>query len=835
MSRAGSWSALENSAARILELDKVLALVAEHALTLPGRQALLALHPASPEALAGLRVSLKETAACMVLVRECGPAPLSGIADLSPFLEKIRFPESWLSPRELLVVAATFAGLERVGAYRQQVSERVAGLFQPLAEAFDGIESFAPLSRLLESCIGGDEEILDGASLELEEIRRRIASTRQQIDSRLHAVLGDPELQSYIQDHLVTIRNQRYVLPLRTNFRGAIPGIIHDHSRSRQTFFVEPLESVSLNNHLALLLQDEKQEELNILRRIADRLRQAAPAVRLTLEKIFALDQLQAKALFGARIRAEAPELTATRGAGFSLRQARHPLLAATLPAARVVPVDIDFPATRYGLVISGANTGGKTVTLKTAGLIILMARCGLLLPVAADSRVPLFSQVLAAIGDGQDLSASLSTFSGHLLAVKAILEKADADSLVLLDELGVGTDPKEGAALAQAILHELKSRRTTFMVTTHYNDVKSYAYEEEGVSSVAVAFDPATMKPLYHLQYGVPGLSNALLIARNLGFSPGLIERARELVGESESRTATLAARLEKRLAHSERHEKELLALKQQARIAGQRQARLAAELEAEKEKIANQAREQVAALVREARQKFKVRLAELEAAKIDYETARQKLSSAAVVAPPPEISLGRWRGAFNQTRAEVEQLLPAVERERAEIDWSKLGVGARVMVAGQVKPAQVLALEKSGQRITVLLEGNLRVTLSPERILRHLPGPAPVTAVKISRAAGDLAEDQPGKARLGAAGVGRVLNLVGKRVEEAAELLPSFIDQAVLAGETQVEIIHGHGTGRLRQGVWEILLGLPWVGKCFHPEAAAGGAAITVVELKG
>ncbi|MBN2705380.1 MAG: hypothetical protein JXR89_02940, partial [Deltaproteobacteria bacterium] len=337
---AGSWSALESSAARILELDKVLALVAEHALTLAGRQALSALRPAPAEALDGLRVSLKETAACMVLVRECGPAPLRGIDDLNPFLEEIRFPESWLPPRELLVVAATLAGLEKVCEYRQEVSERAAGLFQPLAEVFAGIESFVPLLRLLESCIGSDEEILDGASLELQEIRRRISSTRQQIDSRLNAVLGDPKLQPYIQDHLVTIRNQRYVLPLRTNFRGAIPGIIHDHSRSRQTFFVEPLESVSLNNHLALLLQDEKQEELNILRRIADRLRQAAPTIRLTLEKVFALDQLQAKSLFGARIRAEAPVLTATRAAGFSLRRARHPLLAATLPAERVVPVD---------------------------------------------------------------------------------------------------------------------------------------------------------------------------------------------------------------------------------------------------------------------------------------------------------------------------------------------------------------------------------------------------------------------------------------------------------------------------------------------------------------
>ena len=828
----------EGQAVRILELDRVLALVAERACTASAKAAFLALEPAPATEASRLKEDLRETAAFMALIRECGAVPLAGVEDLNPFLEEIRFPESWLPPRELLVMACTFAALEGVRGYRDQAAERAADIYQPVASVFADIESFAPLKRLIESCINDEEEIRDNASLELKDIRRRISSSRRQISIQLNEILANPEFEPLIQDNLVTIRNQRYVLPLRTNFRSAIPGIIHDHSRTRQTCFVEPLESVSLNNNLALLLQDEKQEEINILRMLGDRLRQATPLIIETLSKVLALDQLQAKALFGEQIKASAPVLLESWEAGFFLKGARHPLLAASLEPGRVVSIDIEFPAGCCGLVISGANTGGKTVSLKTAGLIALMARCGLLLPVAPESRVPLFPMVLAAIGDEQNLAASLSTFSGHLLAVKAILEQADAYSLVLLDELGVGTDPKEGAALAQAVLVELKERRTSFMVTTHYNDVKSYAYEEEGVSSVAVAFDPATFQPLYHLQYGVPGLSNALLIARNLGFSQELVERARSLLDEGENRTTNLAAQLEKRLAHTANHEKELFHLKQQARIEGDRRQRLITELEIEKEKVQAGAREQVARLVKEARLKFKVRLTELEAAKAELEVAI-KVAGKAALKELPEVKVGKLRNAFNEARDEVYELLPKPVRAPAAVDYEKLAVGDRVLVAGQNKAVTIVAIDSSRKRLTVILDGNLRVTLTQEKISRHLPamadgaGSAEESSVKISNIAAPEGGFALGRGTLGVTGATRVLNLIGKRVDEAADLLTLFIDQAVVGGQLQVEIVHGHGTGRLRQGIHEILKTLPYVSNFFHPDAAAGGAAITIVEL--
>ena len=667
-------------------------------------------------------------------------------------------------------------------------------------------------------------------------------------------------MEPYIQENLITIRNQRYVVPLRTNFRGAIDGIIHDHSRSKQTFFVEPLNSVSLNNSLALLLQEEKQEEIAILKMIANRLREATPAINATLTKVFALDKLQAKARFAIKINASAPHLLESRDkSGFSLKDARHPLLAAAGNTAAVVAIDIEFPAGRYGLIISGANTGGKTVSLKTTGLIALMARCGLLLPVAKASRVPLFAKVLATIGDEQNLAASLSTFSGHLLAVKAILEIADARSLVLLDELGVGTDPKEGAALAQAILMELKNRRTIFLSTTHYNDVKAYAYEENGISSVAVAFDPKTFRPLYHLQYGVPGLSNALVIARTLGFSAELIEHARKLQDEGEVRTTSLASRLEKRLANTANHESELLKLKQQARIEKERAARLTTELENEKERIKTGAREQIAGIVKEARLKFKNRLSELEKSKEELDRARQRISeptAAGAISPEindiPQIQVGKLRGSFNQAAAEVAKLTPQQKSAPARIDFTRIKPDDRVIVSGQSKAATVIACEKDGRSFTVLLDGNLRIKLNASKIERHLPHDAKenrrnsaATTIKIRNVAGfdddggslvnsgDRRHSSSQNSGRGISGSTLVLNLIGKRVEEAVALMIPFIDQAVVGGQEQIELIHGHGTGRLRQGLHEALKSLPYVSNFFHPETIDGGAAITIVEL--
>ena len=833
-----------HQAETILELDRVLELVAAGAETRAGREALRALRPASaerPEKLTGeLTEELARVGAWMELVAELGPVPLGGVEDLRPFLEEIRPEESWLPPRELLIVAATLRAFARVGEYRRRALEEAPEKFAPVAGMVTEIEDFGPLVDLFESCISDEEELRDDASLELREIRRQIVATRSQIAARLQEILHDPELEPLVQDKLVTIRNQRYVLPLKNNFRQAIPGIIHDHSRTRQTCFVEPLESVALNNRLALLLEEERQEEINILKLLAARLREQSPAVNRSLEAVLQLDLLQAKARFGLAQRATIPELAADwRERGFALRAARHPLLVASLPAAAVVPIDIEFPPGRIGLVISGANTGGKTVSLKTTGLLCLMARCGLPLPVAADSRVPLFARVFAAIGDEQNLAASLSTFSGHLLAVRTILKEADANSLVLLDELGVGTDPREGAALARAVLVEFKQRQTLFLVTTHYNDVKAWAYEEEGVSSVAVAFDPENFRPLYHLQYGVPGLSNALKIAEKLGFPAAIVERARGLLGEAENRTVTLAARLEKRLARIDEHEKELFHLKQQVRIEAERARRLSAELQAEKEKISAAARQEVAGLVRRARERFRARLAELEAARREFQTAREELLAAGTkaAAGAPEVRVGRLRGLFNQARAEVEELLPEAAPQEEKVEFTRIAAGDRVVVAGRREPVPVVEVDSGRRRLTVLLEGNLRVTLGPEKVVRHLPdGPggkpeSEPSRVRISTLAGP--DERAGAGALGASGVVPVLNLVGKRVEEAADLLVPFLDQALLTGSRQVEIIHGHGTGRLRRGLHEFLRTQPQVSAFYHPDPAAGGAAITIVEL--
>jgi len=843
----------DRSAETALELDRVLELVAAGAATTAGRRAVLALRPrplAGAGAVAGLAAELGRVGAWMELVAEYGPLALAGIEDLRPLLELVRPEESWLPPRELLQVGATLRALSRVGDFRRRLEQEEPERFAAALELLAGCGDFSPLAGLLERALTEDEQLRDDASLELREIRQQIAATRQRIGESLQEILRDPGLEPLIQEKLVTIRNQRYVLPLKTNFRQAIPGIIHDHSRTRQTCFVEPLESVALNNRLALLREEERREEINILKLLAARLRAAAPALESSLARVFELDLLQARALFGRDQQAVVPELAADwRENGFCLQAARHPLLVAAPPPGGVVPIALEFPRGRLGLVISGANTGGKTASLKTMGLLVLMARCGLPLPVGPASRVPLFERVFAAIGDEQSLAASLSTFSGHLLALKRILAEADDRSLVLLDELGVGTDPGEGAALARAVLAELRNRGIVFLATTHYNEVKAWAWEEKEVSSVAVAFDPENFRPLYHLQYGVPGLSNALKIAENLGFPASVVDAARGLLGERENRTVSLAARLEKRLAKLAEHEKELFHLKQQARIEADRGRRLNAELAAAREKLNRTLREQVAEVVREARGRFKAKLDELEAARAEYEqvataAARRPQgegesgkSSEEEAAVAPGIRVGRLRGAFSEARAEVEKLLPAEKEALGAVDFVMIAPGDRVEVAGRRELAEVLAVAADRRRLTVQLGGSLKVSLGPEKIVRHLPAGA---GNKGGQTPGRVKITAPAAARLadhgslGASGDALpVLNLIGKRVEEAEAELISFLDQALLGNVGRVEVIHGHGTGRLRRGLHERLRTLPCVSRFYHPEGAAGGSAVTVVEL--
>jgi len=801
---------MESHAARVLEFPRLAERVARHARTRDGHAAVRQLSPFPPSAFPELPARLSQVVQFMELVAEHGSVPLSGVQNLAADLELIRVEETYLPPQALITIAETFRWLEKIIHFAAHMDEQ----FSSLRILFDGLSSFRPLTELIESCFDEREEMKDSASFALAEIRQQIKSTRRKLNTILEAHLQNPAYQPIIQDHLITHRNNRYVIPVKLNFRTFFSGIIHDQSRTQMTFFVEPVETIGLNNSLGILQQEEQEEEIRILKMIAGHLRAEAGEIVKVLGRVFLLDQIQAKALYGLEIGGSAPNLLTEWTGGFFLKQARHPLLLTDKGPEMVVPVDIDFEPGIQGLVVSGANAGGKTVALKTLGLVSLMARCALPLPVAVESSIPLFSEILADIGDEQSISEDVSTFSGHLHHIDTILRRCDTRSLVLFDELGAGTDPQEGAALAMAVMDELHERQAAFLVTTHYNNVKAYAYERPWVESVAVSFDAESLQPLYRLQYGVPGLSNALQVARLLKFNSSVIVRARSYLDRDHDQVVVMAEKLEKRLVQVQNKELELFKLKQEAFHLREQCRKEREMLLEQQENLRQTASQQLAEIVSKAEAEFKAMLVVLE-------KKQQEMDAV----PLARIKTGKIRHEFAAIKQEVGKLLPTVpERLQKSIDLGDLSVGDRVTLAGSRQVAEVEAVDRHKQLVSLCMSGNLRLSMPMGKITSIL-------------SKGDI--KKPGRVKVSVPSGGGsplpTLNLIGKRVDEAREELEGYLDQAMMAGMEKVEIIHGFGTGRLRKGIHEFLRQLPYISDYYHPSADQGGQAVTVVELKG
>jgi DNA mismatch repair protein MutS2 len=801
---------MESHAARVLEFPRLAELVARHARTRDGQAAVRQLYPFPPSAFPELPARLSQVVQFMELVAEHGSVPLSGVQNLTAELELIRVEETYLPPQALITIAETFRWLEKIIHFAAHMDEQ----FSSLRILFDGLSSFRPLTELIESCFDEREEMKDSASFALAEIRRQIKSTRRKLNTILEAHLQNPAYQPIIQDHLITHRNNRYVIPVKLNFRTFFSGIIHDQSRTQMTFFVEPVETIGLNNSLGILQQEEQEEEIRILKMIAGHLRAEAGEIVKVLGRVFLLDQIQAKALYGLEIGGSAPKLLTEWTEGFFLKQARHPLLLTDKGPEMVVPVDIDFEPGIQGLVVSGANAGGKTVALKTLGLVSLMARCALPLPVAAESSIPLFGEVFADIGDEQSISEDVSTFSGHLHHIDTILRCCDTRSLVLFDELGAGTDPQEGAALAMAVMDELHERQAAFLVTTHYNNVKVYAYERPWVESVAVSFDAKSLQPLYRLQYGIPGLSNALQVARLLEFNSSVIVRARSYLDRDHDQVVVMAEKLEKRLVQVQNKELELFKLKQEAFHLREQCRKEREMLLEQQENLRQTASRQLAEIVSKAEAEFKAMLVVLE-------KKQQEMDAVPFVS----IKTGKIRHEFAEIKRGVGKLLPTVPvRPPKSIDLNALSVGDRVTLDGSRQVAEVEAVDRHKQLVSLCMSGNLRLSMPMGKITSILSKgdikkPVSVNVSVSSRGGSPLS----------------TLNLIGKRVDEAREELEGYLDQAMMAGMEKVEIIHGFGTGRLRKGIHEFLRQLPYISNYYHPPADQGGQAVTVVEFKG
>jgi DNA mismatch repair protein MutS2 len=783
---------------RVLEYEKVREIVSGFAASEPGKQAAAGLLPATDAGTVG--TLLGETREFLKIFDRGESPPLDGIRDIASQIAKLTASGLTLSPRELLDTAATLAAGRRVKQFFQRFEGKGPDVPRLSAKAAR-IKPLRPLEDAITNAVDEKAEVRDSASPALRRIRKQIGRTRDEILDRLSKILKAGESGNIVQEHVVTIRDDRYVLPLKPNFRQSLRGVVHGQSGSRATLFVEPLDVLEQNNRLAELRMEEREEIERILRELTSLLAKHAEAIEETFIALAGLDAICARARFGLEYKGTVPEISSD--GGIRLRAARHPLLVwkqKSVPGARgVILNDLDLGGEDRALIISGPNAGGKTVMLKTAGLLCLMAQSGIPVTAAEGSEIPVLRSVYADIGDEQSLEQDLSTFSSHVGRIAEILRHAEKDSLVLLDELGAGTDPAEGAALGAAVLAGLLERGCMVITTTHHSSLKLFGARTSGAVNAAMEFDPETLRPTYRFIPGRPGRSYGLDMAARLGVPEVVVRDAFLRLGEHE-------AGLDRLLEQMESDSRKLHHVREEAEK-GLAAARVQKE---EAETLLRAAREEARAL--------KAKIKE-EARDVVY-SLRQKLK---------DLSKVPAREAVDATkeRAEVESLAKRLEPEEPEQERISLPPGFefrpgdRVRVQRLKKTAIVLAshkgvleIETGGKKLKLPA-----IEVTPVEGRQEPPLPA---------APGWSAE------LLDASGMPDRLNLLGLHVDEALAEVERFIDRAGINNFSSVTIIHGLGTGALKSAVTEFLKKHPLVAAIRPGEPAEGGAGVTVAELK-
>lgn len=782
----------------ILELHKVLEQLAGFASFSASKALARSLMPTGDPVEA--RARLAATTEARHLLSLHSGMTIGGAHDVRPLAESAARGVV-LEPSELLEVKDTLVAARSLGRVFEKLEDEYPVLCQQARE-------LAPTPGLIDAIshtIDDRGEVLDGASDKLRSIRSDLNIARERLMGKLQKLIGDPKLASMLQDTIITQRDGRYVVPLRAEFKGRIKSVVHDQSSSGATLFVEPLEVVDLNNQVRELELAERDEIRRILAAVSAQVGEGQGTIRQTVQAIAQIDLALAKARMAERLRASEPILhPAKEGARrreivFKLRQARHPLL----DQEAVVPIDLILEQGTCGLVITGPNTGGKTVTLKTAGLLALMAQSGMHITAESGSELSVFDEVLADIGDEQSIEQSLSTFSSHVTNVIRILDRANDRSLVLLDELGAGTDPQEGAALARALLQAFLDLGVTILVATHYPELKTFAHATPGIRNANVEFDVKSLKPTYHLTIGLPGRSNALAIAERLGLSQQILEAARLQLAPEDLSADSL---LEEIRNQREESKHELDQARAQRALADSLRADLAEQLEhVEDERVKT---------LSAARQQSQD---ELDALRDELRDLRAKLAAAA----QPLEALAEVESRLDELEAAAEtpvvRAAPDVPRPDRPIQ-----LGDRVRVAGLGAEGIVVDLGREQAEIQV---GRLRVKASRDGL--ELAEPRPEAAESSTR--------EPA----GSASVQRVspppleLDLRGMTADEALDVLERHLDAAYLSGLPFVRVIHGKGTGKLREVVRRSLRDNAYVRSFEGGRASEGGEGVTVVQL--
>ncbi len=789
-----------------LELDKILDLLAGETSCADAAQLARSLQPQTELSL--VQRLVEETDDACRLMAGYGSPSFGQLTNVAGALRRAE-AGGCLSLSEFLHIGETLRVIRSLSEWRAHCE----GVKTALDDRFSVLAPNKYLEEKIATTVLSDEEVADNASPALADIRRKMRAASSRVREQLDKLVRSPAYQKALQEPIVTIRSGRFVVPVKAEHRSEVAGLVHDTSASGATVFVEPMGVVEANNDLKVLRSKEEAEIERILFALSAEAGGFATAIIADYEVLLELNVIFAKAKLAYRMKGMKPRLT--DDGTIHLRQARHPLI----DPKKVVPVDVQLGEQFDTLVITGPNTGGKTVTLKTVGLLTLMTMCGLLPPVSDGSTLSVFRQVLVDIGDEQSIEQSLSTFSAHMTNVIRILEETDDHSLVLLDELGAGTDPVEGAALAIAILERLRQQGARVGATTHYAELKAYAIHTSGVENASCEFDVASLRPTYRLLIGVPGRSNAFAITERLGMDAALVEHARSLVSGDDRRLEDVVTRLEARRQELEGQLQEAREASRRAQEAARQREASLEEMETRREKEIEAARQQARAIVDKARQQAQQLMDELD------DLRRQKES--ADFAEKAQRAKSQLKSRLRNLEEEID---PVTERATGEYTLPRpLQVGDRVQLVDMGLQATVVTLPDDKGQVQVQA-GSMR-TRTPLSNLRLYE----------SKRAEKKGRPTPSKSTGGTGLTSRMersaatdLDLRGMTVEESLLEIDRFLDNAVLCGLERVTIIHGKGTGTLRAAVHRHLKGHRQVKGFRLGVYGEGETGVTVVELK-
>lgn len=782
-----------------LEFDKIISMLENEASSFRGKQLCRRLKPVTD--LTKIDLLQEQTAAAFTRIIKKGRISFGDAAPVEESLKRLEIGGA-LNTAELLRICRLLSNTARAKSYgRHDTQEDLADC---LDIYFDGLEPLTPLSNEIERCIIFEDEISDDASSALKHIRRSINNLNDRVHTTLSGLVNG-SLRTYLQDALITMRGDRYCIPVKAEYRSQVQGLIHDQSASGSTLFIEPMAIVKLNNDLKELYVQEQDEIRKILASLSEEAAQYIEEIRTDYRSLTDLDFIFARGALALTMRASRPILN--EEGRIRIREGRHPLL----DQKKVVPITVSLGDEFSLLIITGPNTGGKTVSLKTVGLLTLMGQAGLHIPAGDRSEIAVFRQVYADIGDEQSIEQSLSTFSSHMTNIVSFLKKVDDRSLVLFDELGAGTDPTEGAALAIAILSHLHKRNIRTMATTHYSELKIYALSTPGVENACCEFDVESLRPTYRLLIGIPGKSNAFAISGKLGLPGYIIDDAKKRLSEQDVSFEDLLSDLEASRRTIEKEQAEIAAYKKEAETLKRQAVQKQEKLEEQRDRIIREANEKANAILREAKE-------------VADETIRNfhKFGKENISAAEMEKERERLRKKIKDTSASASLKTNKPKKTYKPSDF-KLGESVKVLSMNLT--GTIGSLPDARGNVTVQM-GILRsqVNISDLEIIEEVSPYAPKRMNRTAKSKIKMSKSLS---------VSPEINLLGKTVDEAVAELDKYLDDALLSHLNSVRVVHGKGTGALRKGIHEYLRRQKHVKSYRLAEFGEGDAGVTIVEL--